>query len=213
MRQRVDQLERALHRRDRLQRMEVGEAGQPRHLLVEPRIVLHRARAERVEAAVDRVVLLRQPGEVAHDLRLAEAGQADRALPLERRRARSRCGGGSGRSTPQWPGESCSKISGSSICSPRLPLIVCAVLRLGRDAVAQRLAPVAHRSTSSSAAAKAVDVVVGRWSRSPRPAADRRRPSRSGIEAADRDAGEDAASGQRLDDRRRGPRQAQRQSR
>ena len=42
---------------DRLQRMDVGEARQPRHLLVQARIVLHRARAERIEPAVDRVVL------------------------------------------------------------------------------------------------------------------------------------------------------------
>ena len=103
-----------------------AKPGQPRQLLVEPRVVLHRARAERVEAAVDRVILLRQPGEMAHDLRLAEPGQADRRLRVRARRGASRDGGGSGRSTPQWPGESCSKISGSSICSPRLPLIVCA---------------------------------------------------------------------------------------
>ena len=45
--------------------------------------MLHRARAERVEAAVDRVILLRQPGEMADHLRLAEARQADRALPFE----------------------------------------------------------------------------------------------------------------------------------
>ena len=83
MRQRVDQLERALHRRYRLQRVQIGETRQPRHLLVEPRVVLHRARAERVEAAVDRVILLRQAGEMAHHLRLAEAGQADRRLAVE----------------------------------------------------------------------------------------------------------------------------------
>ena len=53
MGERFDQLERALHGRDRLQRMDVGEARQPRHLLVEARIVLHRARAERIEPGVD----------------------------------------------------------------------------------------------------------------------------------------------------------------
>ena len=72
-----------------LQRMQIGKAGQPRQLLVEPRVVLHRARAERVEAAVDRVVLLRQPGEMPHDLRLAEPGQADRPLPFEPIEARA----------------------------------------------------------------------------------------------------------------------------
>ncbi len=37
----VDQLQRALHGRDRLERVDVTEAGQPRHLLVEAGIVLH----------------------------------------------------------------------------------------------------------------------------------------------------------------------------
>ena len=83
MRQGVDQFERPRHGRERLQRVDVGEAGQPRQFLVEARIVLHRARAERVEPAVDRIVLLRQPGEVAHHLRLAEPRQADRADAFE----------------------------------------------------------------------------------------------------------------------------------
>ena len=56
-----DQLQRALRGGLRLQRMQVAEARQPRHLLVEARIVLHRARAERIEPAVDGVVLARQP--------------------------------------------------------------------------------------------------------------------------------------------------------
>ncbi|MDF2973271.1 MAG: hypothetical protein K0R61_3721 [Microvirga sp.] len=54
----VHQLQRALHGGDRLQRMHVGEAGQTRHALVEARIVLHGAGAERKEARVDAVVLL-----------------------------------------------------------------------------------------------------------------------------------------------------------
>ena len=92
------------HGRGRLQRMEVGETGQPRQLLVEARVVLHRARAERVEPAVDRVVLLRQPGEMAHHLRLAEARQADRVLPFEPAEPGAKPPAGSGRSTPQRPG-------------------------------------------------------------------------------------------------------------
>jgi len=63
--------------------MDIGEARKPRELLVEPRVVFHRARPERIEPAVDRVILLRQPGEMAHNLRLAEAWEADRSLPLE----------------------------------------------------------------------------------------------------------------------------------
>ena len=69
---------RALHRVGRLQRVDVGEAGHPRDLLVEPRIVLHRARAEREQAEVDRVILAAEAGIVAHRLGLGEAGQADR---------------------------------------------------------------------------------------------------------------------------------------
>ena len=72
----VHQLERALDGGDRLQRMEVGEAGQARQLLVQPRVVLHGARAERIERQVDGVVLLAEPHIVAHRLRLGEAGQA-----------------------------------------------------------------------------------------------------------------------------------------
>ena len=74
-------------RSTRLQRMDVGEARQPRHFLVEARIVLHRARAEREEAGVDGVVLARQAHVVAHRFRLGEAGQADRPCARARRGA------------------------------------------------------------------------------------------------------------------------------
>ena len=40
-----------------LQRMNIGKARQPRHLLVEARIVLHRARPKRKQAKVDGIVL------------------------------------------------------------------------------------------------------------------------------------------------------------
>src|SRR6185437_5210151 len=65
--------------RHRLQRMQVTDAGQPRDLLVDPRVVLHGARAQRVDAHVDGVVLLAEPRVVLHYLRLAESGQADLA--------------------------------------------------------------------------------------------------------------------------------------
>jgi hypothetical protein len=80
MRQRIDQLQRALHGGDRLQRMEIGEARQARHLLIEARVVLHRARAERIEPGVDRIIVARQSHVMAHRLRLGEAGQADRSV-------------------------------------------------------------------------------------------------------------------------------------
>ena len=58
------QLEVALHLMLGLQRMRHREAGRARDLFVEARVVFHRARAERVQARVDRHVQLRQPGEV-----------------------------------------------------------------------------------------------------------------------------------------------------
>src|SRR5215831_18058199 len=63
--------------------MDVGEPGHSRQLFIQARVVLHRARAERVESGVDRIVLLRQPREVTHNLRLAQARQTDRAPPFE----------------------------------------------------------------------------------------------------------------------------------
>ncbi len=76
----VDQLERALDGGDRLQGMQIGQARQPRHLLVEARVVLHGAGAERIEPRVDRVVLLAEPRVVPHHLGLREAGEPDRPL-------------------------------------------------------------------------------------------------------------------------------------
>ena len=87
-----DQLERAGHGRDRLQRMDVAEARQPRHLLVEARVVLHRARAERIDAGVDGVVLLAEAHVVAHRLRLGEAGEIDRRFAGVGAEARFRAG-------------------------------------------------------------------------------------------------------------------------
>ena len=73
-----DQRQRALHRLLRLQRMEIAEARQPRHLLVEAGIVLHRAGAQRIEPRIDRVVHPRQAHIMAHHFRLRESRQADR---------------------------------------------------------------------------------------------------------------------------------------
>jgi hypothetical protein len=78
VRQAVHELQRALGRRGRLQGVQVGEARHPRRLLVQPRIVLHRARAQRIERQVDGMVLLRQPHIVAQRLGLGEARQPDR---------------------------------------------------------------------------------------------------------------------------------------
>ena len=79
-RQLGDQRDRARHGRLRLQRMHVAEARQPRHLLVQPRIVLHGAGAERKHAGVDAVVHAREPHIMAHRLP-APRGPAGRSAP------------------------------------------------------------------------------------------------------------------------------------
>ncbi len=73
----VDHLQRALHRRLRGERVDVGKAGKPRHLLVEARIVLHRAATEREEAEVDPVVLAAEARVMAHRFRLGQADESD----------------------------------------------------------------------------------------------------------------------------------------
>ncbi len=78
-----DQVERAGDGRRRLQRVDVGEAGEPRHLFVEARVVLHRARSQRIKPGVDGVVLLAEAHVVAHRLRLGEAGKIDRGFARE----------------------------------------------------------------------------------------------------------------------------------
>ena len=74
------QLERALRPVVLLERMEVAEAGQRDDPLVDPRVVLHRAAAERVEAGVDPEVAIGERGEVADDLVLGHLGEARRPL-------------------------------------------------------------------------------------------------------------------------------------
>src|SRR6185312_6868367 len=78
-----DQFQRALGGGLRRQGMQVAEARQPRHLLVQARIVLHGAGAERIKPAVDGIVHARQPHIVAHHFRLAEARQADGAVAAQ----------------------------------------------------------------------------------------------------------------------------------
>ena len=71
-------------------------AGQVRHRVVDARVVLHRARAERIERRVDAERLLREPREVAHDVELAVVGQrqivAQRAVRASSVRAAGRVG-------------------------------------------------------------------------------------------------------------------------
>ena len=68
------QLEGALGHRLRSEGVRRGEARQARHLFVRPRVVLHRAGAQRIETLVDRKVQPREPREVAGDLDLGDLG-------------------------------------------------------------------------------------------------------------------------------------------
>ncbi|MNY63935.1 hypothetical protein D3C86_2009660 [compost metagenome] len=72
--------------------MDIGKAGQARHLLVEARIVLHRAGAQRIHAGVDRVVEPAEAHIVAHRLGLGKAGQVERHRALEAAEAAGRDG-------------------------------------------------------------------------------------------------------------------------
>ena len=69
------------------ERVQRREARQRRDALVDLRVVLHRARAERVEVRVDREVQLREAHEVAHQLELARPPAAA-AAPLAAQRLR-----------------------------------------------------------------------------------------------------------------------------
>ena len=111
------QLERALGQRVRRQRVELREAGQAGGPLVDLGVVLHRARAQRVEAAVHRVVEVREVDEVADDLGLVELRQ-------RQRRAARRCSagmpssasaGGCGTLSPRRPGRDSSASVGWSV--------------------------------------------------------------------------------------------------
>ena len=73
--QQPHQLQGALGALRVLRRMQPRVAGQRRHPLVEPRVVLHRAGAERVEAGVEVEVAPRDAVVVADDLRLGDLGQ------------------------------------------------------------------------------------------------------------------------------------------
>ena len=87
-------------------------------LVVQLGVVLHGARAQRIEARVHGVVEVREPGVVAHHLRLAHSGSRGRVgaqgdagqQGQPGRRSGTPAGG---RSVPRCPGVLFSKISGS----------------------------------------------------------------------------------------------------
>ncbi len=68
-------LQAALDRLHRLERMDLGKAGQRRHVLVDLGVVLHGAGAQGIEPVVDAVDPLGQGGIVAGQLRLRHMGQ------------------------------------------------------------------------------------------------------------------------------------------
>jgi hypothetical protein len=70
------ELERALRAVVVLVRVEIAETGQPSDTLVHPRVVLHRAAAERIEARVHAERPVRERGDVAHQLGLRELGKS-----------------------------------------------------------------------------------------------------------------------------------------
>ena len=75
--------EKALPGGFRRQRMAVQEARQHGVLVTGLRVVLHRARSERIEVRVDGEVELREPREVAHDFELAHFRQQRRLLAAQ----------------------------------------------------------------------------------------------------------------------------------
>ena len=82
----VHQLQRALRALRRLQRVQprvTGERGDP---LVQPRVVLHRARPERVEARVEIEVATRELDVVTDQLGLGDLGQARDGVTAQGRR-------------------------------------------------------------------------------------------------------------------------------
>ena len=76
-------LQRAGDRLDRLHGVELGEAGHAGGLLVDLRVVLHRARAQRVEAGLDAVIDVAEVREVAQEIQLAHLGEVERGARLE----------------------------------------------------------------------------------------------------------------------------------
>src|SRR5205823_9584206 len=66
-----------------LERVQIAEPGQRGEALVDARVVLHRARAERVEAGVDPEVACGELREVTEEIRLGDLGQARRLGPAE----------------------------------------------------------------------------------------------------------------------------------
>ena len=71
----IDHVQRTLGRLFRLHGMQLAEARQRSHVLVQARVVFHGARAQRIELAVYREIALGEAREVTHHVQLAHLGQ------------------------------------------------------------------------------------------------------------------------------------------
>ncbi len=80
--QQIDDFENALRQRLRPVRMRLCQPLDPGHKLIHARVVLHRARAQRIHPQIDRVVPRRESCEVANDLDLAQLRQQPRRLAM-----------------------------------------------------------------------------------------------------------------------------------
>ena len=80
--QQVDDFKHALRQRLGPVGMRFGQAFDARDKLVDARVVLHGAGAQRIHAQVDGVVPRGEPREVADDLDLAQLGQQSRRLAV-----------------------------------------------------------------------------------------------------------------------------------
>ncbi len=85
--QQVDDFKNSLRQRFRPIRMRLGQPLNPRHKLIHARVVLHRARAQRIHPQIDGVVPRREPREVANDFDLAQLRQQPGRLADARRPA------------------------------------------------------------------------------------------------------------------------------
>ena len=80
--QRFQNVQRALRNFLRLVGMPVRDSFHPRHRFVHARVVLHRARAQRIHAEIDRIIPGGKPGEVANDFDLAHFGHVAEIFSL-----------------------------------------------------------------------------------------------------------------------------------
>ncbi len=90
-----------------LQRVEAGKARHARRLLIDLRVVLHRAGTERIEAEINGIIAVRQVREMAHDIQFGDfrKGRSSRRFSAAQAAcAGSVCGTSHSGSWPPAPG-------------------------------------------------------------------------------------------------------------